>query len=147
MVTAPNYCRDTVGQELHSSRSITNNFYRGAKGILFVYDVTNQSSYDHICRWEEAIRTFTEGTGVQRILIGNKCDCDGLVRLVSTEDGQRLATSMNVPFFETSAKTGANVSESFETITRMIVAGSSLMKGVPQFESEVTHSSTRTCPC
>ena len=91
---------------------------------MFVYDVTNQRSYDHICNWEETIRTFTEGTGVQRMLIGNKADCDGVKRVVSTEDGQRLAETMDIPFFETSAKTGADVRESFEALAKKIVTGS-----------------------
>ena len=142
--------RDTAGQEFHSTRSITKNFYRGASGVLFVYDVTNQLSYDHVRNWSEAIRTFTEGTDVKRMLIGNKCDCE-TTRVVSLEDGRRLAENMGVPFIETSAKTGANVSESFETIARMIVNGQP-QKRISTFDTEQPTLSPnrddgRTCRC
>lgn len=140
---------DTAGQELYSSRTVTSNFYRGAKGIMFVYDVTNQRSYDHICRWEETIRAYMDGASVQRILVGNKSDHDGSKRSVSTEDGQRLAASMNVPFVETSAKTGANVRESFDMLARMILTGST-SGSVPQFETHDPSAPVdtgRTCRC
>lgn len=49
---------------------------------------------------------------VNRLLIGNKCDCD-TKKAVSTEEGKELADSLGIPFMETSAKTSSNVEQSF----------------------------------
>lgn len=41
--------RDTAGQERF--HTITTSYYRGAMGILLVYDITNAKSFDNITRW------------------------------------------------------------------------------------------------
>lgn len=45
---------DTVGQERF--RSITTSYYRGAMGILLIYDVTNMQSFRHVPDWFECVR-------------------------------------------------------------------------------------------
>jgi GTPase SAR1 family protein len=59
--------------------------------------------------------------GVNKILIGNKIDLEGQ-RKITTEEGQALASELNIPFIETSAKLDTKVEESFLTMSREIKA-------------------------
>lgn len=63
--------RDTAGQERF--RTITTAYYRGAMGIMLVYDVTNEKSFDNIKNW---IRNIEENASadVEKMLLGNKCE-------------------------------------------------------------------------
>ncbi len=107
---------DTAGQD--KFRAITKNYYKGAHGILLIYDITDTNSFDNVKSWIEQIR---EETGVKVIiyLIGNKND---LVdeRKIKPEDGQKIADEFGVPFFESSAKSGMNVNEIFESLVQKI---------------------------
>ena len=49
------------------------------------------------------------------ILLGNKCDIEK--RSISYEQGKTLANELQVNFFETSAQTGQNIKDAFETLT------------------------------
>jgi Ras-related protein Rab-1A len=100
---------DTAGQE--KFRTITSSYYRGAHGVIVVYDVTNRDSFRNVQNWMGEITRYAS-ENVNRLLIGNKCDVDGK-RVVSTEEGKALADSLGLPFMETSAKTSANVEQSF----------------------------------
>jgi len=109
---------DTAGQERF--RTITSSYYRGAHGIIVVYDVTNQKSYDDIEKWLKEIDTFA-GQHVQKLLVGNKCD---LVndRVIPVEQGKALADKLGIPFIETSAKSATNVDAAFEQMAADIQA-------------------------
>eukprot|EP01115_Flamella_aegyptia_P015598 TRINITY_DN96_c0_g1_i2.p1 TRINITY_DN96_c0_g1~~TRINITY_DN96_c0_g1_i2.p1 ORF type:complete len:206 (+),score=32.05 TRINITY_DN96_c0_g1_i2:73-690(+) len=100
---------DTAGQERF--RTITSSYYRGAHGIIVVYDVTTQKSFDNISKWLKEIDTFA-GQNVKKLLVGNKCDLAN-ERVISKDQGQELANEINVPFVETSAKESTNVEECF----------------------------------
>ena len=100
---------DTAGQERF--RTITSSYYRGAHGIIVVYDVTDQKSFDNIKKWLKEIDTFAGGS-VQKLLVGNKCDLVN-ERTVTTDSGRALADSLKIPFVETSAKDSTNVEEAF----------------------------------
>jgi len=100
---------DTAGQERF--RTITTAYYRGAMGILLVYDVTDEVSFQDIHNWMKNIEQHAS-ENVNKILIGNKCDMDS-GKVISTQMGQQLADNYDVSFFETSAKTGAKVNEAF----------------------------------
>ena len=58
--------------------------------------------------------------GVEQLLIGNQCDLESR-REVSKEQGEQLARSLDIPFMETSAMTGENINEAFETLVRLIL--------------------------
>jgi len=104
---------DTAGQERF--RTITSAYYRGADGIIMVYDVTNQESFKHINDWLiEVNRYSSEDTC--KLLLGNKCE-EGVEKVVSTEQAKSYATSLKIPFMETSAKDGLNIDEAFMTMT------------------------------
>lgn len=100
---------DTAGQERF--RTITTAYYRGAMGILLVYDVTDRRSFENIQTWFSNVEQHAT-EGVNKILIGNKCDWEEK-RVVSTEEGQELASQLGIPFLEVSAKTNKNIEEAF----------------------------------
>uniref|UniRef100_A0A8C0U4X9 small monomeric GTPase n=1 Tax=Cyanistes caeruleus TaxID=156563 RepID=A0A8C0U4X9_CYACU len=110
-------CRDTAGQERF--RTITTAYYRGAMGIMLVYDITNEKSFDNIKNW---IRNIEEhaSSDVERMILGNKCDMNEK-RQVSKEKGEKLAIDYGIKFLETSAKSSINVEEAFFTLARDIM--------------------------
>jgi len=103
---------DTTGQERF--RKITSTYYRGAHGIIVVFDVTDPGSFQNVRKWLEEIMRYAS-EDVQKILIGNKCDkCE---RSVSYEEASRFAEEMGLLYVETSAKNNSNIDMSFEKIT------------------------------
>ncbi|TWW67545.1 Ras-related protein [Takifugu flavidus] len=107
---------DTAGQERF--RTITTAYYRGAMGIMLVYDITNEKSFDNIRNWMRNIEEHAS-SDVERMLLGNKCDMDK--RQVPKERGEKLAIDYSIKFLETSAKAGLNVEEAFLTLARDIM--------------------------
>ncbi|KAF2396133.1 NCA2-domain-containing protein [Trichodelitschia bisporula] len=103
---------DTAGQERF--RTITTAYYRGAMGILLVYDVTDERSFNNIRTWFSNVEQHAT-EGVNKILIGNKCDWEEK-RAVSTEQGQALADELGIPFLEVSAKSNINVDKAFYSL-------------------------------
>uniref|UniRef100_A0A8C6TM93 small monomeric GTPase n=1 Tax=Neogobius melanostomus TaxID=47308 RepID=A0A8C6TM93_9GOBI len=108
---------DTAGQERF--RTITTAYYRGAMGIMLVYDITHEKSFDNIKNW---IRNIEEhaSSDVERMVLGNKCDMNDK-RQVSKERGEKLAIDYGIKFLETSAKASINVEEAFITLARDIM--------------------------
>ena len=108
---------DTAGQERF--RTITTSYYKGAQGIVIVYDVTDSASFDHVKSWMNDIDKFAK-EGVFKILVGNKSD---LVeqRKISKEKGKQLADSYGIPFIETSAKSNENIEKLFEDSTKAYI--------------------------
>ncbi|KFM61149.1 Ras-related protein Rab-8A, partial [Stegodyphus mimosarum] len=107
---------DTAGQERF--RTITTAYYRGAMGIMLVYDVTNERSFENIKNW---IRNIEEhaSTDVEKMILGNKCDVHDR-RQVSKERGEQLAVEYGIRFMETSAKNSINVQDAFMSLARDI---------------------------
>lgn len=133
---------DTAGQERF--RTITTAYYRGAMGILLVYDVTDERSFQSrffflfqdnerprltsFFPQPKDIRTWFSNVeqhaseGVHKILIGNKCDWEEK-RAVSTEQGQQLADELGIPFLEVSAKNNINIEKAFYSLATDIKKG------------------------
>ncbi|KAM9375973.1 ras-related protein Rab-8-like [Pholidichthys leucotaenia] len=107
---------DTMGIERF--KSVIPLYYRGAKGIMLVYDITNRYSFENIRGWMEHVETHAP-SGVDKVIVGNKCDLDSQ-REVSKEEGQERAMYYGVKFLETSAKASVNVDEAFFTFTTNI---------------------------
>ncbi|KAG2598425.1 hypothetical protein PVAP13_5KG366500 [Panicum virgatum] len=103
---------DTAGQERF--RTITSSYYRGAHGIIVVYDVTDQESFNNVKQWLNEIDRYAS-ENVNKLLVGNKCDL-AESRAVSYEAGKALADEIGIPFLETSAKDATNVEKAFMTM-------------------------------
>jgi len=107
---------DTAGQERF--RTITTAYYRGAMGILLVYDVTDDKSFANIRNWIRNIEQHAS-ENVNKILIGNKCDLIDK-KMIDTAKGKALADEYQIKFMETSAKNSINVEDSFITLAKDI---------------------------
>ena len=115
---------DTAGQERF--RALTKNYYKGADGIILIYDVTNEKSYKSIKIWISQIKESAPDNVIIYI-VGNKIDKKG-ERKVSEEDGRKLANEYGFPFAETSAKDGININETFEDLAEKIDSGFSKLE-------------------
>ncbi|EDO47990.1 predicted protein [Nematostella vectensis] len=107
---------DTAGQERF--RSITHAYYRDSHALLLLYDVTNHASFENIRAWLAEIYEYAR-QDVIIMLLANKADLTKQ-RVVSRDQGEKLAKDHNVAFMETSAKTGLNVDLAFMAIARDI---------------------------
>ena len=108
---------DTAGQERF--RTLTASYFKGAHGILMVYDVSDRKSFGSVNTWMNMIQQQTETEQVAIILVGNKCDID---HDVTPEEGKRLAEKYDIPFHLTSAKTNQGVDEAFLSIAQRVLA-------------------------
>ena len=106
---------DTAGQERF--RTIAKSYYKGAHGIILVYDVTNQKSFDNIKNWVNQIKEEASSK-VCILLIANKIDSDE--RVVSKENGEALAKNYGLKIYEASAKENINVTEAFQDLIESI---------------------------
>ncbi len=106
---------DTAGQERF--RNITNQYYKGADGIVLVFDVTDEASFEKIKDWMDQILSNTNKDEICLVLLGNKCDVEAVKRSIKPEQGRELANELNINYFETSALSGYNIKEAFETLT------------------------------
>ena len=107
---------DTAGQE--KFHSITKNFFRGADGILFIYDITNQHSFDNIKNWIKEADDIDNS--LKKILLGNKSDLIN-IKSVKEEEVENFLKENNLEWYEISAKQDINVKESFNKIIELIL--------------------------
>lgn len=107
---------DTAGQERF--RTITSSYYRGAHGIIVVYDVTDKSTFSNIKQWLQEIDRYA-CENVNKLIVGNKSDLEDK-RAVDTQMAKEYADTIGVPFLETSAKKAENVETAFITMAREI---------------------------
>ena len=107
---------DTAGQE--KFRTVTKSFYKQADGILLVFDLTDQESFDKLHLWVNNIREVA-GQEVIKFLVGNKLDLTES-REIETENAMKIAAEYNMKYYETSAKQKTGVNEVFSDIINEI---------------------------
>lgn len=107
---------DTAGQERF--RTITSSYYRGAHGIIVVYDITDQVSFTNVKQWLQEIDRYA-CENVNKLLVGNKSDLTSK-RAVDTTSAKTFADELRIPFLETSAKNATNVEQAFLTMATEI---------------------------
>ncbi|XP_065897393.1 ras-related protein Rab-10-like [Dysidea avara] len=93
-------------------------FFKGAAGIMFVYDITNEHSFKRLCQWMNDFREVVPNAVL--MVVGNKCDLEN-ARVVSTEQGQSFADEHGCKFIETSASDNVNVNEMVMGIAEAIL--------------------------
>merc|ERR1740130_715348 len=107
---------DTAGQERF--RTITSSYYRGAHGIIVVYDVTDTDSFDNVKQWlHEIDRCACEN--VNKLLVGNKSDLT-TKKAVDYNTAKEYSEDLGIPFLETSAKNATNVEAASMTMAAEI---------------------------
>ncbi|XP_065897381.1 ras-related protein Rab-8A-like isoform X2 [Dysidea avara] len=97
---------DTAGQERF--QAISNAYYRGSAGVMMVYDITDEATFNHIGKLINEVKEAAPDAKL--MVVGNKCDLEN-VRVVSTEQGQSFADEHGCKFMETSASDNVNVDE------------------------------------
>jgi len=126
---------DTAGQERF--RTITAAYYRGAQGVMLVYDVTDPSSFRNLREWVAGMMAHVSSS-CRMIIVGNKCDLEDR-KEVQEEKARALAEEYGFKFIEASAKTNKNVDHAFDMLVREIKArmdGDAGIKPVPQPKPE-----------
>ncbi|XP_062420256.1 ras-related protein ORAB-1 isoform X1 [Pungitius pungitius] len=139
---------DTAGQERF--RTITSSYYRGAHGIIVVYDVTDQESFNNVKQWLQEIDRYAS-ENVNKLLVGNKCDLT-TKKVVDYTTAKEFADNLGIPFLETSAKSATNVEQAFMTMAAEIkkrmgpgaTAGSSEKSNV-NIQSKPVNTSSGGC--
>ena len=110
---------DTAGQDRF--RALTKNYYKGANGIILIYDISTTQTFENVKVWINQIKEEANAN-VIIYLVGNKIDLPKDKRTVSEEEGQKLADEYKFLFKEASAKEGTNVNEIFQELVEKIDA-------------------------
>ena len=108
---------DTAGQERY--KSITKTYYKGAKGALIVYDITNKDSFKNVDKWINDLKESGDDD-VSILIVGNKCDLEAS-REVTTDEVKKKAELYKMAYCETSALKGENIDNAFRTLIKIVV--------------------------
>ena len=107
---------DTAGQERYMA--INKSLFQKVQGIILMYDLTNRDSFEHVTNWLNLIKQTVTSKTV--ILVANKLDLEEEKRIVSVEEGEKIAKDNNILFFEGSGSSGQNVDKIFTAISETI---------------------------
>jgi len=107
---------DTAGQERF--KTITTSYYRGAHGLIIVYDITSMDSFNSIKKWLVDVERFAS-PAVLKLLVGNKSDLAAR-RAVDFKVAKKFADELGIPLIETSAKDAVNIEDAFITLATNI---------------------------
>lgn len=115
---------DTAGQERF--RTLTSSYYRGAQGIILVYDVARKETFDSLGMWLQEVEQFSMGGGkeVVKLLVGNKVDQP---RVVQRDVANEWAHSRGMLFMEASAKTKEGIAQVFNEVVQKVLENPTLL--------------------
>eukprot|EP00475_Leptophrys_vorax_P019486 TRINITY_DN2665_c0_g1_i1.p1 TRINITY_DN2665_c0_g1~~TRINITY_DN2665_c0_g1_i1.p1 ORF type:complete len:190 (-),score=34.59 TRINITY_DN2665_c0_g1_i1:28-597(-) len=109
---------DTAGQEefvvMHDE------WIRAGEGFLLVYSISSRTSFEVVKYFRDKVMRTKETVKPPMVLAGNKCDLPESERSVTKQEGEALARSWGIPFYETSAKDRINTDECFHQLVREI---------------------------
>ena len=109
---------DTSGQERF--HTLTKNYYRGADGIIMVFDIKRSETFEELTYWMEEINKNCDKNKIGLILVGNKNDGNLDERKISREQGNKIAELYNFIYIETSAVTNDNIKECFDLMVKTL---------------------------
>jgi Ras-related protein Rab-18 len=142
---------DTAGQERF--RTLTSSYYRGAQGIILVYDVGRRESFENLGNWLQEVEQFSVGGGkdVVKVLVGNKID---LQRFVSRDEAGEWASERGMLFLESSAKTKEGIAQVFNEVVQKILESPALLTNTrpakptgPQLQTLRSSSESKASGC
>ena len=109
---------DTAGQERF--KTVTSAYYRGADGIIIVFDQTDKESFNNIQHWIEDISRYSTDEPA-KIIIANKDDMAEEKKIVKNEDINEWEKKTGLEVIKTSAKTGENVEYAFKKLAQQLI--------------------------
>ncbi|XP_057779257.1 ras-related protein RABC2a-like [Salvia miltiorrhiza] len=141
---------DTAGQERF--RTLTSSYYRGAHGIILVYDVTRRDTFTNLSDvWAKELELYSTNEDCLKMLVGNKVDRES-ERVVSREEGMSLAKELGCLFLECSARTRENVEQCFAELAlkimevpRLLEEGSTVKRNILKQKQEHQTPSSGGC--
>lgn len=137
---------DTAGQERF--RTLTPSYYRGAQGVILVYDVSRRETFSRLGTWLNELETYTTRSDIVKMLVGNKIDKES--RELDRSEGLRFARKHSMLFIEASAKTCDGVACAFEELVEKIIQTPGLWQSKSQASGVSIgsgESETGSCYC
>ena len=93
-------------------------YYRGSSGGILVYDVTRRRTFIVLEEWLNELEKAV-GKKIPLVLVANKTDLPD--RVVEPAEGKEFADKHNMPYLESSAKTGEGIVDIFEELAGILV--------------------------
>ena len=131
---------DTAGHERF--RTLTQSFFKKGQGLIIVYDVSSQESFENLQYWIEEIHTHAiDSKNIPCIILGNKIDI--IERVVDKEKAEEYAKSSNYKYFEVSAKTGEGIDNSIKYLIQKVIEVLDKKEGVENKNIEIQLSKNK----
>ena len=125
---------DTAGQEKY--KNITKQYYCGADGVLLIFDITDESSFQKLDFWYNDLKENTQQfQDLSLCLVGNKKDLNQN-RIVTREVAEQYAKEKEMTYSEVSAKSGEGIAELFEDMAKKIMIKKKLNMTVDDSDKE-----------
>jgi len=107
------------GQERFSF--IRTTFYKGASGVLLVFDLTRAGTWENVQNWYAEVKQYAGD--IPFLLIGNNVDLiPEFGEVIDREECQEYADEEDSIYVETSANEGTNVDEAITKMTKLIIS-------------------------